>query len=103
MASIHGALGSNAGNLASIHSDLASGGLPAGGGSALSATVSGSAPPPPAASSGSVSFAGQGHAEQVVGTSTELPGGGGVTLNLVDGSSINVLGTTHIDGSLFHK
>jgi hypothetical protein len=108
MASVSGVQGSNVNNLAAIHNQLATAPVSTSGpASGLAfgnlATVPGSAPPVAPTSQGPVSFAGQGApTEQVVATSTEAPAGG-VTLNLVDGSSINVLGTSHIDASLFHK
>ena len=53
------------------------------------------------AAHGPVAFAGQGGAatDSVVATQTIQPGG--VTLHFADGSSINIVGATHIDGSFF--
>jgi hypothetical protein len=65
--------------------------------------VSSSAPQSPTAIHGPIAFAGQtsGASGQVVATQEVQPGG--VTLHLNDGSTINVLGASHVDSSLFHK
>jgi hypothetical protein len=110
-ATVSGAAGHSVSNLADIHNTLAAGG---GGGSTDNgsglafglgghAMVSSSAPQSPAAVHGPVAFAGQSSAPagSVVATQDVQPGG--VTLHLNDGSTINVLGASHVDSTLFHK
>jgi hypothetical protein len=94
--------------LAAIHAQIAgaSAGTDKGSGLAFGghATVPGSTAPQPlaAGSSGPVAFAGGSAAgsQGVVATQTIQPGG--TTLQLHDGSSINLVGTVHLDPTLFH-
>jgi len=108
VASISGSSGHSHGNLAAIHAQIASASATTDKGSGLAfgghATVSGSTAPQPlaAGSGGPVAYAG-GSApvpQGVVATQTVQPGG--TTLHLNDGSTINVIGTVHIDPDLFH-
>jgi len=107
-ATVHGAHGQSGANLANIHNQLASGsssGSDKGSGLAFGshATVPSSAPQSVSGGHGPVSFAGQSSPTEHVVATQEVQPGGGVTLQLSDGSSINVLGASHVDSSLFHK
>ena len=93
--------------MAAIYDKLASGSASANGGETLSGNFlgfsSGSAGPSGALGDphGALHFAGQGGltTESVIATQTAQPGG--VTLHFTDGSSLNVVGATHIDHSFF--
>jgi hypothetical protein len=108
-ASVSGAAGHSANSLAEIHSALASsgGGNSSDNGSGLAfgtghSLVSGSAPQNAAAGHAPVSFAGQNASPTGGGpVVTQDIHGGGVVLNLHDGSTISVVGTLHVDPGLF--
>ena len=94
MVSVSGAAASYTGNLGAVYNQLATAGVSGGAGSGLSAgsTNTGASG---IASHGPVQFSGQ------TASGTDNVAGSGVTLHFADGSSVNVVGATHINPNFF--
>ena len=100
MVSVSGAAASYTGNLGAVYNQLATAGVSGGAGSGLSAgsTNTGASG---IASHGPVQFSGQTASGTDNVAATQSAQGSGVTLHFADGSSVNVVGATHINPNFF--